>query len=155
MINELFDTEDLKSKFEIPYLSDKRKFIKSFKDIGVDAKKTPEGDFLWKLLYEFPELDQFEQIVDDKFIALFVKSVIPYEKDGKIHYCQLGLHKTKGGEFIVNTIFKDVEDENSRNWFIREWGSDKMSDLYPVIDWFIKTCNILNCQIKDLKFIKN
>lgn len=49
-INELFDTEELKSEWEIPYLQKGKDIMKSFKDVGSEVK-TQTDKFLWKLLY--------------------------------------------------------------------------------------------------------
>jgi hypothetical protein len=155
MINEFFDSEELKSEFEIPYLSDK-KWIKSFnREIGDETKKVPGGDIFWKLSYEFPELDYLDQhLLDNTILSLSSRSQTPYT-DGISYYCQLGIWTSNEGHFYMNIIIKNMDDDNDKNWFIKDYLFKKVEESFIVVNWFLRTAIKLNCNIRDLNYLKN
>lgn len=80
--NELFDTEDLKANFEIPYLSDKEGFVKSFNKSMLDPTMT----YVNAILKEYPILESSFNIgtFDTEFgkaVFIFSESKKPVEFD--------------------------------------------------------------------------
>ena len=154
-INELFDTEELKSEWEIPYLQKGKDIMKSFKVVGSEVN-TLTDKFLWKLLYIYPELIHFKQEkISNQVLGLFNKSETEYE-DGRKYYCQLGLYSFDD-EYGINIIIKDLEERNPDNFFIKEGIFEKIEDSYPMIEWFLETSKKLNCleESVDYKFRNN
>lgn len=156
-IKEFFDSEDLRSEFEIPYLSDKEEFAKSFnKKVGEKERDITGGEFFWKLSFEFPELEDLKQnVIEDTLLAFSAISRTPYT-DGRKYYCQLGLWISKEGNYNINVIFKNVEEDDVKKWFIKDYSFVKVEESYEVVDWFLRTAKKVNCYISDeFKYLKN
>lgn len=154
-IKELFDSDNLRSKFEIPYLTDKEEFAKSFSKKIKMENDIPGGEFFWKLSFEFPELEELDQhVIEDTVLAFSTISKTPHS-DGRSYYCQIGLWISKERYFNINIIIKDVVEINHKMWFIKDYSFMKVEESYEVVKWFLETAKKVNCNISDYKYLKN
>ena len=158
-INEFFDTEDWKDKYEIPYLKGEMgDEISKFKKIPFNQSflETTES-FFRKVILEYPILDKFKNKVinfgDDKMIAMFATSYKPvYENGHKFDfYAQLGIYFVDGF-YGLNIVLRNLEDLNEKNWEIHEYEVKDIKEAYPIIDSFMIACDKLNIIKPESKF---
>lgn len=139
--NELFDTEDIKSHFEIPYLQGNiEKILSDFKNLGIENDE-PFDSYMKKILYRYQVISKFNLTIHDSTPVFYATSKTP--KEGVEWYGQIafGIHKNK---YIVVVIFKDLESDDESEWLVREYTYDKPEDVYPMVDAFIRHCKHLN-----------
>lgn len=142
-INELFDSEELKSQFEVPYLKGEiPNLIKKWKNVDI------EEDMSKKILFKYPILDYFMKRV--------VKSESGNKADIKVFCAEGDLASDKNryyGQiafsvdsdvYFVNIIFKDVNENNQLNWVNKTFNYDSIDDVYNIVSIFLDNCIELN-----------
>ena len=158
-INEFFDTEDWKDKYEIPYLKGEMgdeisKFKKlPFNKIGTETTEL----FFENVILEYPILGKFHNKVinigDDKMIGMFATSYKPIEEQGhKLNfYVQLGIYFADGF-YGLNIILRDLNDMRQENWEVKTYEVEDIKEAYQIIDSFMMACDKLNIIKPEDKF---
>ena len=138
-ISELFDTEELKDKNEIPYLTgDLKKDILSNKYKGMSS-------YIESIKIKFPILKYFH-LKNYKLNGSDVYTYIATSKYPDNYYSQLTVSKHEG-VYYLNIIFKSPTEEN----LLRDFILEDVEDSYKVIESFLITCSDLNIiKSKDL-----
>ena len=152
---EFFDDEDLKSKFEIPYLKGEigKEISKNFKKFPLITSDEDTDKLVENVLIQYPILEKFQSRVveneDGRFVALYATSYKPIQ--GITFYAQLGLSFMEGS-YVMVIILKDLEEDNQDNWEVAEYDVDTMKDVYEIIDSFMMACEKLNIVKPEDKF---
>jgi len=139
--NELFDSEELRSKFEIPYLSDRKGFTKSFDKTMLDPTMT----YVNAVLSEYPILESSFKIgaVDNKFgKAVFIFSESKKPVDGENFYVQLSLQSFDNNDYIGGIIVADKS--NPENQEDRFYEFDSFKESLKVVKLFLEVCEKFN-----------
>ena len=145
--NEMFDDEDLKNKFEIPYLQGEftpgNPNLKSYSKV---SDKVTEQTELKKISFKFPILNLFHKvnrkIKDVNVYSFYATSLTPV--DGDDYYAQLAF-AYKDGEYHLNSLFRLLEEyDNSENWMTHDFIFNNIEESYEVVDSFLKACVGLN-----------
>jgi hypothetical protein len=138
--NELFDSEELKSNFEIPYLSDEEGFTKSFNKSMLDPTMT----YVNAVLAEYPILESFKiGAVNNKFgKAVFIFSESKKPVDGINFYVQLSLQSFDRNDYIGGVLVVDKSNPESQEDRFYEFDSFKES--LKVVKLFLGVCEQLN-----------
>lgn len=136
--NELFDTEDLKANFEIPYLSDKEGFVKSFNKSMLD----PTITYVNAILKEYPIISNLNiggsENEYGKIVFIFSESKKPI--DGKTFYVQLSLQSLDNSDYIVGVIIADKTTGNQEDRF---YEFDSFKESLKVVQLFLGVCEQL------------
>lgn len=139
-INELFDDEDLKSRFEIPYLTGD---LKNWRK--VNTSKSGFEYLISNIRYNYPIINKFNQklqsIDDSKILSFYATSIKPI--DGEEYYMQISFSYYMN-DFFINVIMRNLKDLNVKNWNIREFRLNDIKDVKVVVSAFIKSCEKLN-----------
>ena len=158
-INEFFDSEDWKDKYEIPYLKGEMgdeisKFKKlPFNKIGTETTEL----FFENIILEYPILGKFQNKVinldGDKMIGMFATSYKPIEEQGhKLNfYAQLGIYFVDGF-YGLHIILRDLNDMRQENWEVKTYEVEDIKEAYQIIDSFMMACDKLNIIKPDDKF---
>lgn len=158
-INEFFDTEDWKDKYEIPYLrGEMEDEISKFKKLPFNQSgvETIES-FFEKVILEYPILAKFQNKVinleGDKMIAMFATSYKPVEQKGYKFdfYAQLGIYFADGF-YGLNIILRDLNDMRQENWEVKTYEVEDIKESYQIIDSFMMACDKLNIIKPEDKF---
>lgn len=145
--NEMFDDEELKNKFEIPYLQGE--FTPGNPNLKPYSKRTDkitEQTELKKIIFKFPVLDDFHK-VNKKFgginvYSFYATSLEP--ADGDEYYAQFSFAYTNE-RYHVNSLFRLLEEyENSENWMVHDFIFDNIEEVYEVTREFLKACIAIN-----------
>ena len=147
-INELFDDEDLKSQFEIPYLKGEMgdqamKWQKVSKPV---KEETPES-LHRKVLFRYPILNYFHEQVSTlpggtDVHCNFVSSTVP-AKDGNRYYAQL-VTSFNDSVYHVDVILRDVRDyADPRKWVRQSFQFNNIDDVYDMTKAFLSSCETL------------
>ena len=158
-IKEVFDSEDWKDKYEIPYLKGEMgKEISKFQSLPFSGGKETTESLYEKVIVEYPILAKFKTKVvnvgdGDKMIGMFGTSYKPVEEQGhKLDfYVQLGIYFFDGF-YGVHIVMRDLQDLNEENWEIHEYEVKNLKEIYPIIDSFMKACEKLNIIKPEDKF---
>lgn len=143
---EFFDDEDLKSKFEIPYLKGEmgEEVSKNFKNLTIANDKNTRL-FADQVLIEYPILEKFNSKIfnhsDEEFVAFYASSYKPVQ--GINFYAQLGLSYIEN-TYVISIILKDLEEDDQNRWEISDYEVTDIKEVYPIIDSFMKACEVLN-----------
>lgn len=138
--NELFDSEELKSNFEIPYLSDKEGFTKSF-----NKSLDPTMIYVNAILAEYPILESSFKIgaFDTEYgKAVFIFSESKKPVDGRNFYVQLSLQSFDKNDYIGGFLVIDKSNPESQEDRFYEFDSFKES--LKVVNLFLGVCEQLN-----------
>ena len=127
-INEFFDTEDWKDKYEIPYLKGEMEDeISKFKKLPFNKIGTETTElFFENIILEYPILGKFQNKVinldGDKMIGMFATSYKPIEEQGhKLNfYAQLGIYFVDGF-YGLHIILRDLNDMRQENWEVKTY----------------------------------
>jgi hypothetical protein len=147
-VNELFDDEDLKSRFEIPYIKgdlgdDVMKWKKASDPI---VEETPET-LHKKLLFRFPILGYFNEEKStlpegQDVYCNYISSSEP-ASDGNKYYAQL-VTSFDNNIYYINVILRDIRDyENREKWVMKDLQFDNIDDVYEFIRAFLTSCENL------------
>ena len=158
-INEFFDTEDWKDKYEIPYLKGEMgDEISKFKKIPFNKIGTETTElFFENVILEYPILGKFHNKVinvgDDKMIGMFATSYKPAVIQGhKLNfYAQLGIYFVDGF-YGLHIILRDLNDMRQENWEVKTYEVEDIKEAYQIIDSFMMACDKLNIIKPDDKF---
>ena len=131
---ENFDTEELKSELEIPYLTgDLDNIIKKslFKFTNKDLK-----DFYYKINDKYSELDDFykkiEIIDNDEYLI--------YNQTSEKYYCFIGFYY-EDEHYHAFSINRKLEDYDDRTlWFEKSTSTKDINKIYTFIENFLKEC---------------
>ena len=138
----MFDTEELKSKFEIPYLKGEMgKEISNFKKFKSEYRNELDV-FLHKILFRYPVISKFHQREVNGVPVFFATSKTEAE-DGHEHYAQIAM-TYENNEYNVVVIMRRLEDTNERNWFVKTYGFPTIEESYHFFDMFIGACKKYN-----------
>lgn len=158
-INEFFDTEDWKDKYEIPYLKGEMEDeISKFKKLPFNKIGTETTElFFENIILEYPILGKFQNKVinldGDKMIGMFATSYKPIEEQGhKLNfYAQLGIYFVDGF-YGLHIILRDLNDMRQENWEVKTYEVEDIKEAYQIIDSFMMACDKLNIIKPDDKF---
>lgn len=151
---EFFDDEDLKSKFEIPYLKGEmgEEISKNFKSLKLATDRNTRV-FTEQVLIEYPILEKFNSKVlnesDEEYVVFFASSYKPIQ--GITFYAQIGFSYI-GDTYIITIILKDLEEDDQNRWEIFDYEVNDMKEVYPIVDSFMKSCVVLNIIKPEDKF---
>ena len=145
--NEMFDDEELKNKFEIPYLQGE--FTPGNPNLKSYSKRTDkitEQTELKKIIFKFPVLDAFHKIVrkigEVNVHSFYATSLEPTEGDE--YYSQLSF-VYKDGEYHMNSLFRLLDEyEMPENWMVHDFIFDSIEEVYEVTREFLKSCISVN-----------
>jgi hypothetical protein len=143
-LNELFDSEELKGEYEVPYLTGD--LTSSLRKIKLDSKS-----LMNKVFWKFPVLERFhkQKVEEDglSFEAIWATSLEPIASEE--FYAQLAVAFVEEDKHYVSVIFRGLDDyDDESKWLMREFSLDKIEEVFQIVESFIKTCNQLNI-IKD------
>ena len=158
-INEFFDTEDWKDKYEIPYLKGEMEDeISKFKKLPFNKIGTETTElFFENIILEYPILGKFQNKVinldGDKMIGMFATSYKPIEEQGhKLNfYAQLGIYFVDGF-YGLHIILRDLNDMRQENWEVKTYEVEDIKEAYQIIDSFMMACDKLNIIKPEDKF---
>lgn len=157
-INEFFDTEDWKDKYEIPYLKGEMgDEISKFKKLPFNQGTQTTELFFENIILEYPILAKFQNKVinveDDKMIAMFATSYKPViEQNHKFDfYAQLGIYFADG-LYGLHIILRDLNDMRQENWEVKTYEVEDIKEAYQIIDSFMMACDKLNIIKPEDKF---
>ena len=145
--NEMFDDEELKNKFEIPYLQGEfTPGNPNLKPYSKRPDKVTEQTELKKLVFKFPILDDFHKVTrkieNINVYSFYATSLDPVEGDD--YYAQLAF-AYKDGEYHLNSLFRLLEEyEMPENWMVHDFIFDNMNEVYEVVNEFLKACISVN-----------
>jgi hypothetical protein len=140
--NEMFDTEELKSKFEMPYLKGEMgKLISKFSKFASEYKDELDV-FLHKILFRYPVISKFHQQEVNGVPVFFATSKTEAE-DRHEHYAQIAM-TYENNEYTVVVIMRRLEDLNEKNWFVKTYGFPTIEESYHFFDMFIGACKKFN-----------
>ncbi len=145
--NEMFDDEELKNKFEIPYLQGEfTPGNPNLKSYSKRTDKVTEQTELKKLIFKFPILDSFHKVTrkigDINVYSFYATSLESVEGDE--YYTQLAF-AYKDGEYHMNSLFRLLEEYDSpENWMVHDFIFDNVEDAYEVTREFLKACISVN-----------
>lgn len=139
---EFFDTEDLKSQYEIPYLQGKiPREISKFKNFnqGEDERLVDA------MRFQFPVLNMFHYNVSNKgeYNLHFLYATSEEPVDGVDYYASLTLTYLKG-QYVVVTLFRDLKETDKTKFDAEEQRFDDIHSAFPVVEEFVKKCKDLN-----------
>jgi len=146
--NEIFDDEELKAEFEIPYLKGEMgEDAMRWKEVSKPSdEETPES-LHRKVLFRFPILNHFhEEVISlsggSNIHSNYVSSTIP-ASDGNLYYAQL----TTGfndDTYFVNVILRDVRDyHNMSKWVNKNFQFQSIDGVYDMTKQFLNSCQTL------------
>ena len=149
--NELFDTDELKSKFELPYM--RGDISKEFSPVTKFDKKEDSKSFYEKCIYKYNVLGKFhlKVIKNDEFdiYGLYGTSYEPL--NGVEYYGQIGLFY-ENNKYTVSLITRDLLDsEDQSKWDVDEFSYEDINKAYRKIYACLKICEQLNIIKKDSK----
>jgi len=149
--NELYDTDDLKNKFEIPHLRgemnvSKFRNIPLLKDIDESTELAYE-----RLAIEYPVLSLFNVGVKSigdgtNMIAISQKSVVPIDLGNgqkSSYFAQFSFYYSDD-IYGMCIILRDLDEEDERYWEVHEYQVDNIKDFYSIFDSFMQACVKLN-----------
>jgi hypothetical protein len=144
-INELFDDEDLKSRFEIPYLGgEMNKDVLGWKKIDTSEKSGFES-LISNIRFNYPVINKFHQklqnIDNNKVLSFYATSLEPI--DGEEYYMQISFSYYMD-DFFINVIMRNLKDLNMENWNIRAFKLNNLEDVKVIVSGFMKSCEHLN-----------
>lgn len=136
---EFFDDEDLRSKYEIPYLKGEMPdMISKFKDYEMSGA----NHFTDLVLFRYPILDRFhtKQIKnrDGSDLNFFYATSLE-EYQGEEYYCSLSLAFYKNKYYVI-TIFRKLKDLDQRNFDVAEYSFDTIEKALPAVEVFLEKC---------------
>jgi hypothetical protein len=145
--NEMFDDEELKNKFEIPYLQGE--FTPGNPNLKPYSKRTDkitEQTELKKMTFRFPILNDFHKVTRRigginvySFYATSLESV-----EGDEYYAQLAFAYTNE-RYHVNSLFRLLDEyEMPENWMVHDFIFDSIEEVYEVTREFLKACISVN-----------
>ena len=146
----MFDTEELKSKFEMPYLKGEMgKLISNFTKFD-NGDKGNLDTFIKKILFRYPVLDKFhKESVNGCPVFFATSKTTAY--DGNEHYAQIAL-SFENGEYTIALIMRRLDDLNEENWYMKLYGFPTIEKSYDLFDIFINACKKLNILDDNDKF---
>lgn len=139
---EFFDTEDLKSQYEIPYLQGEMpREISKFKNF----KQGEDERFVDALRFQFPVLNLFHYSRTNKgeFILHFLYATSNEPVDGVDYYASLTITHLKN-QYVVVTLFRELKETDKTKFDAKEHRFDDIHSSFPVVDEFVKKCKELN-----------
>ena len=140
--NEMFDTKELKSKFEVPYLKGEMgKLISKFSKFD-HGDKDELDTFLKNILFRYPVIEKFNNDEVNGCPVFFATSKTP-AYDGHEHYAQIAL-SFENNEYTVALIMRRLDDLNEENWFMKLYGFPTIEESYSIFDMFINACKKFN-----------
>lgn len=145
--NEMFDDEELKNKFEIPYLQGEfTPGNPSLKPYSKRTDKITEQTELKKINFKFPILNDFHKVTrkigDINVYSFYATSLEPV--DGDDYYAQLAFAYTNE-RYHINSLFRLLEEyESPENWMVHDFIFDNIEESYDVIREFLKACVSVN-----------
>ena len=144
-INELFDDEDLKNRFEIPHLKGEMDAdeIINWEPIVTGDDDENSLSFLKKILFRYPILNSFNKnanrIGDTKVFFLCGSSYKP-AKDDNLYYSQLGISFFRN-EYYIYIILRKLDDVNKPSaWLKYEYNLKDIDDVYDLVGGFMSSC---------------
>lgn len=147
-INELFDDEDLKSQFEIPYLKGEMgDEINKWKKVSKPQEGETPDSLHKKVTFRFPILNYFYEEVSvlpggQNVHCNYISSTEP-APDGNKYYAQL-VTSYDEGLYYINAILRDVNDYSDESkWIRHDYELKTIEDVYSFIKSFLDSCEIL------------
>jgi hypothetical protein len=138
----MFDTKELKSKFEVPYLKGEMgKLISKFSKFD-HGYKDELDTFLKNILFRYPVIEKFNKDEVNGCPVFFATSKTP-AYDGHEHYAQIAL-SFENNEYTVALIMRRLDDLNEENWFMKLYGFPTIEESYNIFDMFINACKKFN-----------
>jgi hypothetical protein len=138
----MFDTKELKSKFEVPYLKGEMgKLISKFSKFD-HGDKDELDTFLKNILFRYPVIEKFNKDEVNGCPVFFATSKTP-AYDGHEHYAQIAL-SFENNEYTVALIMRRLDDLNEENWFMKLYGFPTIEESYNIFDMFINACKKFN-----------
>ena len=139
---EFFDTEDLKSQYEIPYLQGEMpREISKFKNFnqGEDERLVDA------MRFQFPVLNMFHYNVSNKgeYNLHFLYATSEEPVDGVDYYASLTLTYLKN-QYVVVTLFRDLKETDKTKFDAKEQRFDDIHSAFPAVEEFVKRCKDLN-----------
>lgn len=155
--NELFDDEELKSQFEIPYLKGEmgEKALKWKNVFKPQEEETPDS-FHKKVLFRFPILNYFNEEVStlpggQNVHCNYITSSEP-AKDGNKYYAQL-VTSYDDGVYYINIILRDTNDyDDESKWLRYDYELQDINDIYDLGQSFLTSCEKLGIIKPSQKF---
>jgi hypothetical protein len=146
--NELFDSEDLKSEFEIPYLiGELPSGIGKWKKVSKPSLVETPDTFNKKIVFRYPILRHFNE---DMFTLPDGSNVYcnyasgGEAKDGNAYYAQITTSYNEG-DYFIDVIMRGINDyDDMSKWFRQDFTFDNMDSVYVVVEAFLKSCADLN-----------
>ena len=158
-VNEFFDTDELKGKYEIPYLKgemgseiSKFKNIPLIKDVSESTQK-----FFENILTEYPIFEGFKckvQKIDDiEMVSLWATSYEPIKENGYEleFYAQLSIYHTDG-YYGVNIVLRNLFETDVNKFQIYQYEVENIKEAFEIIDSFMSACEKLNIIKPEDKF---
>ncbi len=152
---EFFDDEDLKSKFEIPYLKGEMgdEISQNFKNFPLYKGDKNVRHFVDNVLIQYPILEKFQSHIfqhdGDEFIAFYASSFKPVHEI--YFYAQIGMAYVNN-TYVITLILKDIEDSDQKNWEIVDYEVTDIKEAYEIVDSFMNACVKLNIIKPEDKF---
>lgn len=148
--NEMFDTEELKSKFEVPYLKGEMgKVISKFTKFEIENKDELDK-FTESVLFRYPVIAKFNYEEVNGCPVFFATSKTK-AYDGNKHYAQVAL-SFENNEYTIALIMRIHDDVNEKNWFVKVYGFPTIEKSYELFDMFINACKKFNILDDNDKF---
>lgn len=146
--NEIFDDEELKAEFEIPYLKGEMgKKALSWQKVAEPLKDETPDSFHRKILFRFPILNYFNEEVavlpqGQNVHCNYVSSTVP-ASDGNKYYAQI-VSSYNEDRYYLDIILRDVMDyDNPERWDRHEFQFKDIDGVYEVAEEFINICSKL------------
>lgn len=154
-INELFDSEELKSdmrdEFEIPYLrGDLGKHAATkWKKVSKPSDIETSESFHKKMMFKYPILSHFHEEVGKlpsgaKIHCNYATSTEP-APDGEYYYAQFVTTYDADDEvYYISIIMRNINDYNDDSKWVRlDYSYDTIDSAYGIGKAFLKSCNEL------------
>lgn len=140
---EFFDTEDLKSQYEIPYLQGEMPGeISKFKNFHQEEE---DERFIDAVRFQFPAINLFHYNNSNKgeYNMHFLYATSEEPVDGVDYYGSLTLTYLKN-QYVVVTLFRELKETDKTKFDAKEHRFDDIHSAFPVIEEFLKKCKELN-----------
>lgn len=155
--NEMFDDEDLKSQFEIPFLKGEMgDEVKKWKKVSKPQEIETPDSLHKKIMFRFPILNYFNEEVStlpegQNVHCNYVTSSEP-AKDGNKYYAQL-VTSYNDGVYYINIILRDTNDyDDESKWLRYDYELQDINDIYDLGQSFLTSCEKLGIIKPSQKF---
>jgi hypothetical protein len=140
-INELFDSQDMKDKMEIPYIMGNLHSDILNKWDKIEINKDNLSSLIGTIKLQYPVINKFHtknsKIFNDPIKTFYATSLEPIEGAEYLAQISLSYHNSL---YYVSVILRDLQELNPDNFMNRDFILNNTNDVMVIVKAFIVSC---------------